>query len=182
MRQSQSLIAKKFAKAYLLEFGDQLSVKDIDNIKLAILFFRKNHNFISLVSVVVTTYKKNQILINEIISHFSLHETLKKLVTVLVRHKSLVYFSQVLQDVCCMYQSKKGILEVDIYSATELTNDEKIKLEIFFANLSGKEIIGRVIIDESLIAGVRMQSELFMWEYSIAARLRKLRQKMFIEG
>ena len=42
--------------------------------------------------------------------------------------------------------------------------------------------MSKVILDESLIAGVRMQSDLFLWEYSIAARLRNLRQKLLIEG
>ncbi len=69
-----------------------------------------------------------------------------------------------------------------IQSAMPLTESEIIKFETFFQKLSGKRVISRVQVEESLIAGVRMQSDIFLWEHSVAARLRKLHQNMLIEG
>ena len=175
---SQSLVAKQYAKAYLIEFEDLLTSTDIDNMKSAIRFFRRHHNFMSLVSLMTKLHERKHVMIDEIFSHFSLHDSLKKLVEILLRHKRLLYFAQVLQDICSLWQMRSGTLEVTIRTATPLTESEIIKFESFFAKLSGKRIIRHVEIDPSLIAGVRMQSEIFLWEYSIAARLRQLRHKM----
>lgn len=182
MKYSQSLVAKQYAKAYIAQNGASLSMQDIEHIKLAIAFFRKNHNFMSLASLLVETEGSNHVLIKELFEHFSLHQTLKKMVDVLLHRKHLVLFAQVLQDICCLYVLKNNILEVTVRSAAPLDSAQVEQFEKFFTKLSGKRIISNVVLDESLIAGVRMQSDLFLWEYSIAGRLRNLRQKLLIEG
>ncbi|HSW75559.1 MAG TPA: F0F1 ATP synthase subunit delta [Candidatus Saccharimonadales bacterium] len=179
---SQSLVAKQYAKAYLLEFENLLTLADIENMKSAVRFFRRHHNFMSLVSLMTKIHERKHVMIDEIFSHFSLHSSLKKLVTILLRHKRLLYFAQVLQDICSLFEMRSGVLHVTIQTATPLTESEIAKFESFFAKLSGKRIISQVHIDPSLIAGVRMQSDIYLWEYSIAARLRHLRHKMLIEG
>lgn len=182
MRYSQSLVAKQYAKAYLREYGKQLTVQDTDHMKSAIRFFRHHHNFMSLVNLMVNSDNSDHILIKELFEQFSLPLTLKKLVKVLVRHKQLIVFAQVLQDICCLYQQQNNVLDVTVYTAMPFQEGELEKFEMFFTKLSGKSIISKVVIDESLIAGVRMQSDFFLWEYSIALRLRSLRQKLLIEG
>ena len=182
MKYSQSLIAKQYAKAYLAQYGTTLTLDDFEHIKKAILFFRDHHNFMSLTSVLVEQHAAQHPLIKEVFEHFSLPESLKKIVPLLIRHKHLTLFAQVLQDICCLYLLQNNILEVTVHTAAPLSDVELEKFENFFTKLSGKRIMSRVQIDPSLIAGVRMQSDLFLWEYSIAARLRTLRQKLLIEG
>lgn len=182
MKYSQSLVAKQYAKAYLAEYESQLNLADIEHIKLVLKFFRKHHNFMSLVSELIDDAGSDHILIQELFDHFSLPVTLKKLVDVLIRHKRLIFFAQVLQDIGCLYLLQHNILEVTVSSAAPLEALELEQFEKFFTELSGKRIISNVVLDESLIAGVRMQSDLFLWEYSIASRLRTLRQNLLIEG
>lgn len=182
MRYSQSIVAKQYAKAYLREYGHQLMVQDIDHLKSAIRFFRHHHNFMSLVNLIINAHNADHVLIKELFEQFSLPLTLKKLIKVLIRHKQLIIFAQVLQDICCLYQQQNNVLDVTVYTTTPFQEGELEKFEMFFIKLSGKSIISKVVIDESLIAGVRMQSDFFLWEYSIASRLRKLRQKLLIEG
>lgn len=182
MKYSQSLVAKQYAKAYYLEFGDQLKFEDIERIKSVIVFFRKHHNFMSLVSLLLDPDKSSNVVLDELFEQFMIPQTLKKLISVLILHKRLVFFSQVLQDICCLYFLKNNILEVTISTAAPLEQHELEQFENFFIKHSGKSIKSNVVIDESLIAGVRMQSDLFLWQYSVAARLQSLRQKMLIEG
>lgn len=182
MRYSQSPIAKKYAKAYMAEYADTLTLADIKSIKLAIRFFKRHHNFMSLVNLLVEPTKTKTIVLDELFEHFSLPQNLKKLIDVLVNHKQLKIFSEVLSDICCLYFQTNNMLELTIYTATSLENHEFEKFENFFKKLSGKITLSTLVHDPSLIAGVRMQTDLFLWEYSIAARLRCLRQKMLIEG
>lgn len=182
MRYSQSLVAKQYAKAYFAEFGHQLKYNDIERIKAVITFFRKHHNFMSLVSLIQASNNNSNLVIEELFELFLLPFTLKKLINLLILHKQLVIFSQVLQDICCLYFLKNKTLEVTITAAIELEDQELKQFENFFIKLSGCKIISNVIIDESLIAGIRMQSDLFLWQYSIKNRLQKLRQNVLIEG
>ena len=182
MKYSQSPIAKQYAKAYMAEYGSTLKISEIESFKTVIHFFKKYHNFMSLVSLLVESNKSENVVLDELFDHFSLPQNLKKLIDVLIVHKRLTLFAQVLQDICCLYFHANNILELTIVTATPLENHELEKFEIFFRKLSGKATLSNVIHDPSLIAGIRMQSDLFLWEYSIAARLRSLRQKMLIEG
>ena len=172
MRYSQSIIAKKYAQAYLKEFVDQLQLSDIESIKLTIRFFKRHHTFISLLNLLVDPEKTKNVVIDELFDHFSLPLSLKKLIDVLITHKRLILLSDVLIDICCLYFQIKNILELTIFTATPLENHEFEKFESFFKKISGKTIVSTVVLEPSLIAGVRMQSDLFLWEYSIAARLR----------
>jgi len=178
MRYSQSLIAKQYAKAYILEFGSSLQWQDIERLTSVMKFCRRHHTFMSLVSELTTKDLKRHVLVDDMFAHFSLPDSLKKLVDIMVVHKRLPLFSSVVQDICCLYLEKNNMLEVTISTATDLDADELKKFEDFFMKLSGKKIISHVIIDESLIAGVRMQSDVLLWEYSIAARIRLLAQQV----
>ena len=82
MKHSQSLVAKQYAKAFVMEYGDSLTLVDVEHMKLAISFFRRHHNFMSLISVVAKMHDKKHAMIDEIFSHFSLPQSLKKLVRV----------------------------------------------------------------------------------------------------
>ena len=182
MRYSQSLIARQYAQAYILQYGNQLTLSDIENMKFAVNFFRRHHDFMSLVGLIADKPDTKIDLVEEIFMHFCLHATLKNLVAVAKKHKRLILFGYMLQDICCLYGIKSNILYVTIQSATALESTEIEQFEKFFEKESGRQIMSRVEIKESLIAGVRVQSNLFLWEHSIAARLRKLRQKLMIEG
>lgn len=182
MRYSQSLIAKKYAKAYMAEFGSQLQLSDINAMKSVIRFFKRHHNFMSLVNLLVESERAENVVLDELFDQFLLPTNLKKLIDLLIVHKRLTLFSEVLSDVCCLFFQYNNILEVTIATAIPLENNEREKFENIFKKLSGKTIVSSVVHDPSLIAGVRIQSDLFLWEYSIAARLRKLHQKMLIEG
>ncbi|OGB86093.1 ATP synthase F1 subunit delta [candidate division TM6 bacterium RIFCSPHIGHO2_12_FULL_38_8] len=182
MRYSQSLIAKQYAKAYFQEFGKQLTLDDVEHIKVVLNFFRRHHNFMSLVSLLLEPNKSSNVVIEELFEHFSLPIRLKKLIGILILHKRLIIFAQVLQDICCLYFLANNILEVTITSVEPLENHEREQFENFFKKLSGKSIKSNLIVDRSLIAGVRMQSDLFLWQYCITQRLQNLSQKMLIEG
>jgi len=175
MKYSQSISAKQYAKAYLLEFKNHLTLDDIENMKAMIRFCRHQHNFMSLVSV---TKNKQQVLINDIFQHFSLHKTLRNLVDLLIKNKRLTLFAQILQDICCLYLITKNIVEVTIFTAAPLDEKEEQTFKDLFIKLSNKQIVSNVEIDKTLIAGVRMQSDFLLWEYSIAARIRALSQKL----
>lgn len=181
MRYTLSVASKKYAKAFLQEFHDSLTIDQVQNFKTVIKFFKQHSDFLSIVSVLASRYPESCTLLEELKNHFGLPASVEKLIQVLIAHKKLHIFSEVLQDIYCLYMLKNNILEVTIATAAALEEDQKQKFEEFFKKLSGKKIISSAIIDESLIAGIRMQSDLFLWENSIKSRIAKLSRNMLDE-
>ncbi len=182
MRYTLSPISKKYAQAYLQEYQDDLSIDQVQNFKNVIAFCRDYHNFLSILSILAEKQLGADMpLLHEMQEHFSLPKSIKKLIEILIKHKKLDIFAQVLQDIYCLYMLNSDILEVTITTADILEEDQKRKFENFFTKLSGKKIISTAMIDESLIAGIRMQSDFFLWEYSIKSQIAKISRNMLDE-
>lgn len=175
-------IAKKYATAYLNVYENELVSKDINAFLAAYSFFRKHHSLIYFLCV-ISFDKIKMIEVSQILSHnFELPISFNKLLALLVNRKQICYLKEVLQDIYCLYKLRKNILELEVKIADNIDGHALQAFETFFAQESEKQIESKVSIDSSLIAGVRLQSDFFLWEYSVASRLRSLRQKLIIEG
>ena len=165
---TQSASSKKYAKAFFNVYKDQITFDQIQSFKLVLLFCRNHNDFLSIIGQLVGRQEGFENLLDEMHSHFELPESVKKLIQVLIKHKKISLFAQILQ-------------EVTIRAAANLTEEGQQKLERFFKKLSKKTIIPNFKIDESLIAGVRMESELFLWEHSIKSQIASLSKAMLDE-
>ena len=100
----------------------------------------------------------------------------------MIRHKKANYLLKILQDICTLYKKRNNVLELTIKTAQTLESENVTKLTTFFEKQSGMHVEARMQEEKSLIAGVRLQSALFLWECSIDQKLRLLQQKLLIEG
>lgn len=179
---SQSSSSKKYATAYLNLYQNDIHMTDIQNICRSVVFLKRNRNFMLLACAVGTKKEEKISIVDKLFVHFSLHDSFKKLVRLLIKNNQLCLLPVILQDVCCLYKTRKNILELEIQSAEQLDQQAAQEFEAFFAQRSNMDIVSHVKVDTSLIAGVRLQSSLFLWEYSVASQLRTLRHKLFVEG
>ena len=120
--------------------------------------------------------------IRKLTQHFSLPESFEALIRVMIRHKKANYLLKILQDICTLYKKRNNVLELTIKTAQTLESENVTKLTTFFEKQSGMHVEARMQEEKSLIAGVRLQSALFLWECSIDQKLRLLQQKLLIEG
>lgn len=181
MRYSQSSCAKKYAQAYVRVFHGDMNISVVQNIERAISFFRQHSTFISLVAVLQRHTKHQNKLLIELIEHFSLPNSLHQLANLLIDHNTLPLLPAILKDIACLYLQQENILPITIYSTTPLQEIEQKQFEDFFAKLSRKKIISQSSINQALIAGVRIQSDIFLWEYSIAKRIQELSGQMLLK-
>ncbi len=181
MKYTLSFSSKKYAQAYLQEYQNSLTLEQVQNFKPVIEFCRDHHNFLSVISVLVGKQPGFEELLEEMRIYFSLPDSMQKLIKLLIKHKKIDIFAQILQDIYCLYMLNNNIHELTITTAEPLEEDQKKRFEEFFKKLSGKKIISTAIIDESLIAGIRMQSDHFLWEYSIKSRIAQISRKMLDE-
>jgi len=179
---SQKPIAKKYAKAYLNVYQETITSEDLDNICSARSFLKQRNNFILLLCSVGVNRDETTQMLDKFCKHFNFKESLYKLVDVLKRHKHLVYLLEVLQDICALYKGRKKILELLIKTTVELDQQEIEKIEAFVESQTNEHVISSVQIDKDLIAGIRLQSNFYLWDHSIAGRLKVLQHKLSVEG
>lgn len=178
---TQSAVSKKYAQAFLNTYQDYLTLEQIQTFKPVIKFCHQHHNFLSIISQLVGRQPGFEALLDEMHEHFSLPDSIKKLIQVLIKHKKISIFAKVLQDIYCLYMLHNNIIELTIKAAMPLEEQQQQKFEQFFKKISNKKILSNIVIDESLIAGVRLESDLFLWEHSIKSQIAQLSKKMLDE-
>jgi ATP synthase F1 delta subunit len=181
MRYTLLPLSKKYAQAYLQEYQDSLTLEQVQSFKPVIQFCRDHNNFLSVISVLVGKQPGFEELLEEMRIYFSLPMSIQKLMKLLIKRKKINIFAQILQDIYCLYMLHNNTHELTITTAETLEEDQKKRFEDFFKKLSGKKIISTAMIDESLIAGIRMQTDHFLWEYSIKSRMAQISRKMLDE-
>lgn len=179
---SQETVAKKYAKAYLNVHEDHVTQDDLHNICNAASFLRSHSNFMLLLCAVGDDKGETAAMLEKFCKHFGFADSLYKLVDVLNKHKHLIYLLEVLQDICVLYKCRKKILELTVTTTTELSQQAVETIESFVASQTNEHVVTTVQIDKDLIAGIRLQSNFYLWDYSIASRLKVLQHKLSVEG
>ena len=181
MRYSQSVEAKQYAKAFLRTYQSELTLDAVLLIEKAVLRMKDDRHLLSMLQVILhgSFHEKP---IQLWCSHFQLPDSVYRLIRLLYKRTKLFLLVNVMQDICCLYFLEHGIVEVAVTSATALTDDQKKSFEQFFSAQSGKQVLSQYYVDPALIAGVRMQADCYLWEYSIADRIKTVHQKLLSEG
>ncbi len=180
---SQSLSSKKYATAFVNVYQDSLTLEDVQVMMKASVFLQRHQSIMLLICSAGLKKQDKFKIIAMLCKHFNMHESLEKFLELLLKKKNdICLLPEILQDICYLYKKRNNILDLQIKSAEPLDQESVEVFKKFFAQQSQKDIIATTQTDTSLIAGVRLQSTTFLWEYSVASRLRALRQKFFIEG
>ena len=162
------IVAKRYAQAFIhyksLTEQDLSFLLSLDNLvefmsRYRSIFFHAN----------TLTYKK-------LLELFNLATVFDSMIDLLVMHKRLFLFKDVLEFIVFLYKKNNLIESVSITSSHELRDDQKKVLHCFLEQQTGKKIIYSYAIKKSLIAGIRARGSTFVWESSIAKRLRRVEQ------
>lgn len=160
MNIKDSIIAKRYALAYLNLYIDKLTDKDILDFRQAYFFLHNNKDILTLPSITLSD---------------KLPLNLRALFLLVVKKRREYLLPFVLKEIVSAYQAKKKVIIFDISSADNLDKkDEEIILEFLHKN-TGNKILPIYKIDKKLIAGIKIQSDTYYWEYSIKKQLEATR-------
>lgn len=98
------------------------------------------------------------------------------LLELLCRSKRLALIKAVIKMVCSLYEKHNAIDFCMVTSSHPVSDFQLQQLNNFLEKASDKKILYSHHIDKSLIAGIRARGTTFMWEDSIAQRLRLIEQ------
>ena len=176
---SQSPVARKYAQAYLNVFGDQHTFQDFCSLWRACQFLSEHHSLLFYLSLPMIQEVDKKRFIDIFFEKFHLFDSLKQLFYLLLKNKHIFLTIDVLQDIYSLYKIKNNISELQISSSSDLSEEKIEEIKSFFIKLSGlSHVVVRYSVNPSLIAGIRLQSETYLWEYSIARQLNKLKQEL----
>jgi len=81
-----------------------------------------------------------------------------------------------------IYYTEQGLVEIDIYTANELAQEIKKKIEDNISKKLNLKIISNYIIDKSLKGGIKVKVEDTIYDASVSTMLNKLHQKLISEN
>ncbi|MCX5922718.1 MAG: ATP synthase F1 subunit delta [Candidatus Dependentiae bacterium] len=171
IKAAEYTVSKRYATAFLNVFGDSISYADMQNVCAASEFFYQHKNLLFFLTwPVIDTGLKVRAL-NEALQKFSLGKPFDRLIDLLATHKRTYLIHATLKALCALYKQRNRIMDVAITSSNTLREQDLKALQEFLVNITGQSIIYTYKIDKNLIAGIRLQSDTVLWEYSIRKHL-----------
>ena len=122
----------------------------------------------------IPDHLKKEFFINLFKKHHAYIEGIDKLIDLLITDKRLMLMADILYEISHLYMQQHAIIDWTISSSDELSPEEKKSLEQFLVQKTAMQIVPTYIIDQTLIAGIRLQSDTFLWEYSVKSQLNAL--------
>lgn len=177
-----TILARKYAQAYLNLFHNQLSEHDYQKLQMMneyIEAHRQSVFFLSLKSIPASAKEK---IIYELIENYELPFSLKKLFTLLIEQGRAELFGNTIQQLCELYRKMHHIMLFDIQSSYPLDAQEISAINDYLSEQTGWNVVSKAEINKDLVAGLRLQSDSYVWEYSIRKQLNELTKKAAMRG
>jgi len=178
---NKDIVSRKYAKAFLNMYEDQISVELFNNIKKLEAFFHDHKKVVYLLSIPNILPETKEKLLGELFQKFNLDALLQPLIHLLSKSKRLFLIDDILKHIRLLYKERKDIMRFNITSSHEISNQDLEIIENFLAYKTKKTIISTHWIDKSLVAGIRLQSGTLLWEYSIDKQCETLRKQFNIQ-
>lgn len=168
-------IAKKYAQAFMVVFPKSFTLHDIKKIESARVFLQTHQRTLFFLQLPQFDAERKKSMVADLIDYFSLPHDFAAMILLLIEHNRASYIPRVLYWMIQLYLSRIDALAFSISSAHNLDSHHIASMEKFLETLLHKKIIGTPSVDPSLIAGVRLQSNDYLWEYSVRKQIRSLK-------
>ncbi len=174
MNTQERTLSCRYAKAFLNIYENQMTFDDLYALERAERFFleRKEINFFMKISSLNMQVKKEALV--KLCSQFGLQDVFLKLLFLLVEKKRLSFLPELFKQLRLELKRRKSITEWLVKSSIFLNEMQKETIENFLKKTVGMHTICTYKQDETLIAGVRVQSDTLLWEVSLRQRLQRI--------
>lgn len=126
------------------------------------------------------TSKKIQIA-KEIISRDSYAEKISRFILLLVENSRLTLLADILGILPVLWNEKKGILSIEVFSAVSLSKNQKARLQEKLELLEKSPVSLNYKIDPDLIGGLSIRKGNIVYDVSIRGSLENLKERIIEE-
>jgi F0F1-type ATP synthase delta subunit len=176
MNKNQDILAKKYATAFLNCYEKTVSLHDFCSLVNGVEALKQYHRMFTLLDISYISKTSREKALDAILKKTKIPRVIDPLLQLLTDHQRLSLFPLVIWYVTVVYGQRHALLLVTLRSSLALTQEYTDILKGFLSKQTGCHIIATPLVDSALIAGIRMESSTYLWEHSIAQRLRFLRQ------
>lgn len=170
-------LARKYATAFLNVFIDTISIQDYCALEALKTFLTEHADLIAILKLNVISREKKIQYIEMLFEQSGLPaSSYKKLVALLADDQRLYLIVDVVKQIELLYRMRRNIEEFAIHSSHKLAKEQLEQIKNFLSQKINKHIIYKYQYNKRLIAGIRLQSDVLLWEYSIARQLRDLQR------
>ncbi|MCB0289617.1 MAG: F0F1 ATP synthase subunit delta [Calditrichaeota bacterium] len=174
----RSRVAKRYAQAL---FETALEKKQLERVeadlKLLDTEYRQSESFRQLIeSPVIANPVKQQTF--EVAFQQHLQPLTFRFVSLLIGKNREMHLPQIIIDFSEMLDAHRGIIRGDVYSVVPLSEGQLRELKKRLDQETGKSVILRQHIEESLLGGVMVRINDMIYDASLRNKLSKLRQNL----
>ena len=102
----------------------------------------------------------------------------RNFVAVLIDHRRLPLFSEILKQLEQELDERQGLAEAQVSSARQLSDPEKQMLEAEISKMTGKKVRARYEQDASLLGGAVVQVGSTIYDGSVKGQLERIREQL----
>lgn len=169
------ILANRYAYAFIHTYPCVLTQEVRHNLKQLYLYLNKKKSALSVNDLFLFDESYQSAVIKTCLDQDTANAwPIQKLFALLFINRRLSLLPLVLIQIEKILMQQQKMLDLTIESSHELSPEEKEILINFFVRKTGCRTESSFIINKSLIAGIRLSSATFLWEQSLAKRLRKL--------
>lgn len=174
MNTQERILSSRYAKAFFNLYEDQITFDDLYALERAEKFFleRKEINFFMKISSLNMQAKEEALV--KLCKQFGLQAIFLKLLFLLVEKKRSSFLPELFRQLRLELKRRKSITEWLVTSSMLLNKTQKDTIEKFLKKTVGMHTICTYKQDETLIAGIRVQSDSLLWEVSLRQRLQRI--------
>lgn len=171
MNVQEAPIARRYAQAFLNVFIDAISLDDCSHIEMAAHFLTKHRQALFFLTLPHIEFSTKVSLLERLMKSLSVDPSINKLIKLLIRDKRLFLLPEVFEQISLLYREEKNIKLFMVMSSHTLEEKALRVVQRFLATKIGCDIVYTYKENRDLIAGIRLQSDTLLWEYSIRKQL-----------
>ncbi len=176
MNEKHFLLCRRYATAFLNLYHDQISLDDCFAIQESIPKLKAHQGWSAFFELPNVSSETRNEMITLLLKNLSLSSVLSPLVKLLDNHKRIWLLPEVLAVLRSIFFERNQLLFFQIKSCPQLSSEQLEKVVSFLMKQTKKKILYKTVEDGALLAGIRAESDILLWEYSIAKKLREAQQ------
>jgi len=122
--------------------------------------------------------EQKRAVLDAITSRLGALRQVRNFVAVIVDHRRLPLFSEILKQLERELDDRQGFAEAQVETARQLTDEEKKMLEAEITRMTGKKVKAHYEQDTTLLGGVIVQVGSTIYDGSIKGQLERIREQL----
>lgn len=175
MDRNAFILARRYAQAFLHDFHDKISLDECTRLEEFSTTLATIHSSLTLLQFMDLSLEKKTDLLYAYFKKNGLSlDAYKKLISLLLAQKRIMLLASIMHSMVMLYKERNNISSFIFTSSSPLTKDQEENIIHFLQRLTDTTVTHISVTDQSLIAGIRLQSSTLLWEDSLRNRLRSL--------